>query len=182
MSEEIDLLFSLLKYDKINNTFYWVKRPKELFTGQCRCNSWNTKYAGKIISGKKKISGYPCVRVLGKTYMLHRLVFLFEHQRWPSTHIDHINGDREDYRVENLREATPEINSLNRGINKNNSSGVSGVYWDSGESKWRVQININKKLTPLGRFSNLEEAIKIRKDAETLYNYHPNHGKVRVSY
>ena len=83
--------------------------------------------------------------------------------------IDHINGDILNNCRDNLRVVTHQENCMNQGINKNNKSGVSGVYWHKNSNKWKAQISYKNKLIYLGCFDNLEEATKARKDAEEEY-------------
>ena len=87
------------------------------------------------------------------------------------TDIDHIHGRETtfDNRKENLRVATHSQNQINKGIRKNNTSGVTGVTWNSRESVWVSYIGINKKNIYLGRFTNKEDAIAARKEAEEKY-------------
>lgn len=85
-------------------------------------------------------------------------------------HVDHINGDPLDNRKENLRVCTRSQNMCNTKINSNNKSGVKGVYWSKDRLKWCVQISIDNKTIPLGRFDNFEEAVKTRLEAEEKYH------------
>jgi len=83
--------------------------------------------------------------------------------------IDHINRDKLNNRRINLRETNQSINSFNSMIQKNNKSGVVGVYFDKKINKWIAQITKNRKMINLGSFINFNEAIKIRKEAELKY-------------
>lgn len=80
--------------------------------------------------------------------------------------VDHINGDKLDNRRENLRICTRSENARNKGLTKNNKSGVAGVSWDEARNKWMASIKLNKKSYNLGRFDKIEDAIRIRKDSE----------------
>lgn len=85
--------------------------------------------------------------------------------------VDHIGGSNtiHDNRKENLRIATRSQNCMNRMLASNNTSGVTGVSWDSQMQKWRVQIGIENQRKHLGLFDDFEKAIKIRKEAEEKY-------------
>jgi hypothetical protein len=77
-------------------------------------------------------------------------------------YVDHIDNDRQNNKLINLRFATPQQNQQNRSINKNNKSGTKGVSWNKQRNKWTAQIRINGKLIHLGSFLNKEDAINIR--------------------
>ena len=83
--------------------------------------------------------------------------------------IDHINHDKSDNRKSNLRMCTVAQNNFNKGLSKNNTSGIIGVYWSKKDRKWRSRIMINRKSISLGMFNNLEDAIRARLQAEVNY-------------
>ena len=83
--------------------------------------------------------------------------------------IDHINGDIFDNRRCNLRIVTVQENSMNRGISKKNTSGITGISWITGIQKYKAGIKYKFKAIFLGYFDTLEEATKARKDAEKEY-------------
>lgn len=83
--------------------------------------------------------------------------------------IDHINRNRLDNRKENLRFATRQINVLNCGLQKDNMSGITGVYWNRTKKKWQAYIRVNGKQIYLGRFKRKRDASKARKAAEKKY-------------
>lgn len=83
--------------------------------------------------------------------------------------VDHINGNKLDNRKCNLRICSQQQNTFNTCINSNNTSGYKGVTWDKKRNKWIAQIMVNYKHIYLGRYENIEDAIKSRKDAELKY-------------
>ena len=84
--------------------------------------------------------------------------------------IDHINTDNHnDNRKCNLRIVTRAQNNYNHTIAKNNTSGVTGVYWSKYHNAWRATIRINYKNITLGQFKKFEDAVKCRKEAEDKY-------------
>lgn len=85
-----------------------------------------------------------------------------------NTSIDRIDNDL-GYNLENCRWATNEVQSKNKGINRNNSSGVKGVAWRSDLGKWTACIGVNYKLIYLGSFETKELAIGARDEAEQKY-------------
>lgn len=83
--------------------------------------------------------------------------------------IDHINHNTLDNRKCNLRITTNANNLRNGTIRTNNKTGVNGVYYDKSRNKYVASIKVNYKTIHLGRYNTLEEAKKIRKDAEVKY-------------
>jgi hypothetical protein len=90
------------------------------------------------------INGYLSVMIDGKNWMCHRLIYLIHHGYMPKM-IDHLNNDRADNRIENLREANTQTNTYNQVLRSNNVSGIKGVSWNNDRQKWAVRVNHNKK-------------------------------------
>lgn len=113
--------------------------------------------------GEKKVGclshGYLVIRVNnGKKYAAHRLAWLYVYGSFPEKDLDHINGDRSDNRIENLREASGSENSMNRRNRSDNTSGKKGVVWHGIQNKWQAQICSDGKNRCLGYFHDIEEA------------------------
>ena len=100
-----------------------------------------------------------------KTIRIHRLVMNCN----KNEEIDHVNHNLLDNRKYNLRIVTSSQNKINRKKVSYNTSGHKGVSWDKDRNKWAVYIGLNNKLIHLGRFNNIDDAIKIRKEAEKKY-------------
>jgi len=113
--------------------------------------------------------GYSQTYFEGKNYRLHRLVFLYHYGYLPFE-IDHINGDKADNRIENLRAATSTQNQQNAKLRKDNISGVKGVNWYKPSKKWQVQLRINTVKTHIGYFNNLELAELVAIEARDKYH------------
>jgi hypothetical protein len=137
---------------------------------------WNTRYAGTV-AGVDVGNGYRRIGIGGKMHGAHRLAWLIVTGEWPDAEIDHINGDRSDNRIANLREVSCTENGRNKAMPKNNTSGVIGVGWDSGAGKWRAAIGVAGRNIFLGLFTDIASAIAARKAAEIAYGFHPNHGR-----
>ena len=118
------------------------------------------------VAGSLNHAGYMRVMINKKSYMVHRLVFLIHHGRLP-TMVDHINGIKNDNRIENLRECDMSQNCQNIKLKSNNKSGVKGVSWDKWTNQWRVTFKLNGKQQNIGRFDSLEEATLAANEART---------------
>lgn len=135
---------------------------------------------GELLKPNINTHGYYIVQLYknskGKTITIHRLVanaFLPnpENKRC----IDHINNDRLDNRLENLRYATHSENGMNRSISSSNTSGIKGISWYKSINKWRALIKINGKKKHIGLYKTLEEAQKARQEyANELFGNYTN--------
>ena len=113
--------------------------------------------------------GYLQITVQSRLYRAHRLAWLYVYGEWPKLDIDHINRNRSDNRVSNLRDISRKQNLQNAGKSSNNTSGHPGVSWYKRDSKWQVKIMHNYKRIHLGYFADREEAIAARKAGELRY-------------
>jgi len=119
---------------------------------------------------------YARIGIGGENYKLHRIIFLYHNGYMPKI-IDHINGDRYDNRIENLREANTYQNRQNSRIYSTSKSGVKNVYWDNACKKWRVVISINGKRKDFGLYADLEEAKQVATSMRDKYfKEFANHG------
>ena len=111
-------------------------------------------------------------------YCAHRVSWLLHYREDPGKmEVDHINHDRADNRIENLRLTDCRGNRLNHTKRSDNTSGIVGVCWSKRDCKWQVQISNFGKRMLLGYFKDKFEAICCRKSAENRFGYHRNYGK-----
>lgn len=114
--------------------------------------------------------GYRKILLQGRPYLAHRLVWLYVHGEWPPDQIDHINMDRSDNRLANLRLASGADNCRNKKKRSDNKSGAKGVCWDKQSKRWVAQIRYNGVTHRLGYFDTVEEgAAAYKKAAEAAY-------------
>lgn len=129
------------------------------------------------VAGSITSAGYRVIWVTGTKYRAHRLAWLYVYGEFPHDEIDHINGDKLDNRIINLRDVTRAENSRNSRVRKDNTSGVMGVSWSKDRKKWLVLITVDGKQKNLGLYEDIELAALVRCEAEVRYGYHKNHGR-----
>lgn len=154
----LELVQQLLGYDPDTGHMHWL-----VSRNNNRCKP------GSRAGGLKK-HGYLSVAIDYKYYMVHRLAWLLHHGEDPgAAQIDHIDHDRLNNRISNLRLATPSQNLQNKRQYRNNSSGRTGVYWIKDQQKWQARIRVDDKLLYLGSFASQADAEAARASAEILH-------------
>jgi len=149
---------------------YIVYRDGELFwADRLKTKAATTRWAGKR-AGDKKQNGYWYVCLLGKRILQHRLIFALHHGYWPDE-VDHIDGNTENNRIQNLREATSTSNSRNTKRRVDNSTGYSGIS-KLPYGSWRVRIGT----THVGCYKTKEQAIVARSAFLSENGYTERHG------
>lgn len=103
-------------------------------------------------------TGYRYVWFHGRQHLEHRVAWFLHYGEWPDRQVDHINGDRADNRIVNLRLATHSENQQNRRRPSNNTSGHKGVSWIKRYQKWQATIRVGRRNINLGRFDTKEAA------------------------
>lgn len=141
-------------------------------------DKWNTISYIREFYWYKDNGGYACTEIPKKLrdvfqrrrIRLHRLILNCE----DGYIVDHFDRNKLNNLTENLRQATYQDNARNISIPKDNTSGVIGVSWHKTTNQWRAYIVVNKKQIHLGNFTNKNDAIQARRDAEGKYfgNHH----------
>lgn len=172
-----DILLQLLRYEPTTGNLYWRNRHIDSFEGggPARAQSWNTKHAGRPAIICLNAKGYKTGRILKVACLSHRVIWKMVYGSEPDQ-IDHINGDKCDNRLSNLREVDNATNHKNMPLQRNNTSGVVGVsrHWRG----WQAVINKNGKRVGIGVYVRFDDAVKARKRAERELGYHENHGRI----
>lgn len=140
-----ELLISIFSYSKHTGVF--TRRS----TGR-KCGTDNNGYLEIVINKNR--------------YYCHRLAWLYVYGYFPENHIDHIDRDKGNNRIFNLREVSSGCNVINTGNFKNNTSGVKGVTFNNVCCKWIAQIKVNKCLKYIGSYSYFDDAVYARFAAE----------------
>lgn len=120
-------------------------------------------------AGTLNNTGYIRIIINGKAYQAHRIIFLIHHNYLPEF-IDHIDGNKVNNCVENLREATLLQNNCNQKLLKANTSGYKNVSWHKQLKKWQVTIKVNTKQRHMGIFDDLELAELVAIEARDKYH------------
>lgn len=170
MSITQEELKKLLSYDPDTGVFVRLIR-KNQYSEIGSVAGWD-----QVVNCGKR---YRMIGINNKTYLEHRLVWLYVYGFLPEGEIDHINGNGCDNRLINLRAVSRCENRRNVKKQHNNTSGICGVDWHKQISRWRARIAINKNEIQLGVFDNIFDAACARKNAEKLYGFHKNHGSDR---
>jgi hypothetical protein len=131
---------------------------------------------GQIVGSLDTSVGYIRIGISGKVCLAHRLAWYYTYGYYPTKFIDHINRDKTDNRICNLREVNYSDNAKNMPLRSDNKHGTPGITFT--KNKYWARIQSNGQTINLGRFKTLEEAVEVRKAAELKHNFHANHGKV----
>lgn len=141
-------IMEYLKYDPETGLFTAIKSHGTL---------WRP---GKLV-GHKNQEGYITITLLGKIRKAHRLAWIYVYgEDIDGYEIDHVNGDKSDNRICNLRISSHQQNMFNMKKKSTNKSGVKGVHFDKRCNKWRAQTSINKKRVHIGLFDTIGSAEK----------------------
>lgn len=150
----VQRLVDVVDYDANTGAFVWKHRALDVWDNR----RWNTRFAGRLAGHVDQQTGYRHICVDGERYRAHRLAWFYAYGVWPSDVIDHINGNQDDNRIANLREATHAENLRNRKRSKSNKSGYKGVHRQKQGNGWNAQISVGGKQLHLGSFSTAEDA------------------------
>lgn len=172
---DLEIANKLLIYNHKNGVFIWKDRSPDLFITRLGCKLWNAKHAGKKAGCLLK-NGYRQIVVFHKCYRASRLAWLMHYGKWPENMIDHINHDRADDRIVNLRDVTNSENTRNQSRSKHNTSGFTGVGFRKKRGKWRARIIVDGKEIHLGYFDCAESAYAAYRASSIKYGFHLNHG------
>ena len=167
----LEVLKEYLDYNPDTGIITWKKKPHgRIKIGQeiGGCSSSDRKY-------------YRQFMFKGRNFYAHRVAYYMYHGVDPlEKQIDHINGNKLDNTIKNLRLATNQENQRNRRLNKDNTSGKTGVTWHKTTKKWKAQIQVKvnqkRKNHNLGYYTKKEDAIQARIEAEKKYFGEFRHG------
>lgn len=152
-----DVLNELLVYDMETGMFTWRL-------------SRGARSAGSV-AGWVKSDGYTAITIFGRGYAQHRLAWLYVNGEWPEQHIDHINGNKKDNRISNLRDVSRSGNLQNlKKAYCSSSSGLLGVTFLKQQKTWQSRIIVDGVRKFLGNFKTKEEAHQRYLEAKRIYH------------
>jgi hypothetical protein len=146
MNLTIEEVRRLLNYDPETGLFTWAIPRRGV-------------NISKPVGCVSNVIGYRLIGLGFKKYYAHRLAWLWVKGEWPQDEIDHINGNRDDNRIQNLREANRAANRYNARRRLDSTTGYKGVI-KLGEGRFRAIIKYDKKRFHLGVFRTAVEAHK----------------------
>jgi hypothetical protein len=151
-------LRELLHYDANTGVFTW------------RVSRGNRRVGDR--AGSRDDRGYIRLVVDSTSYCAHRLAWLYVTGGMPPCPIDHIDRNKSNNRLQNLRCLTDGENKQNVGLRADNVSGHKGVSWLMGQHKWRATIRVNNVQIHLGSFTQKESAVQAYAAAAAKYHTH----------
>lgn len=140
-----EYLKSIYDYNEASGKFFWKKRT----------NSLSRAVIGREV-GTPDRDGYKRLKLFGKIYLVHHVTWFLFNNKWPVNELDHINGVRDDNRIENLRDVSSRQNSQNQ--KKHRNGHLLGTYFRKDNKKWGSKIVVSKKHIHLGFFDTKELA------------------------
>lgn len=171
----VETLRKLLAYNPETGVLTWLMRTPEMFAGATQehrrswCARWNKRYAGTV-AGALQTDGYLQVKVHNRPMLAHRLAWAIHYGKWPDC-VGHIDEDLSNNRILNLRSTSRQICQRNQKRHSRNTSGRTGVSWSRVRSVWTAQIKIGEKSLYLGSFSEFDDAVSARIEAEKRHNF-----------
>jgi hypothetical protein len=171
----VSRLHELFRYDPVTGKLFWRPRkgpPKQV-------NQWNSRNADKE-AGWLEPNGYRRVIVDDEFVLAHRVVWALAYGVWPLKEIDHEDQNRSNNVLNNLQDAGPQLNNINKSMARTNKSGCTGVYQSQTPGKWKAQIKLGRQNEYLGTFGSFDDAVAARKQAEKRLGFSPNHGRARA--
>jgi hypothetical protein len=151
-----------MRYDKDTGKFY---RNKAVHKKMVFLQNFKGRCCGSVGS-----FGYVIISYRKKLYLAHRLAWFYEHGYFPETDIDHINGVKDDNRIENLRVVSRSCNLRNSRARVKNKSGITGVCWNKTAGVWVASVSV-MGTKYVGSSKELIDAAYLRYAAEQCLGY-----------
>ena len=171
----------LLDYNPVTVELRWRVRPSAMFAEgkngpETSAKVWNSRWAGEP-AGSITPLGYARLEIGKQGYMAHRIAWIHFYGAAPVGEIDHINGEKSDNRIANLRDVTASDNCKNKPLPKKNTSGFVGVSFHKTSGKWMAYFGSLGKKYYLGLFMTAKDASEARESAAKVHGFTERHGK-----
>ncbi len=158
-------LIEVLEYSPDTGVFKWRRQ----LSARMRVGS---------VAGSRNQLGYVQIKIDGGYYSASRLAWLYVHGTWPKLELDHIDRDRSNNRMANLRDVSRKQNMENVGVRGDNTSGLPGVSFDKRSGMWKAQIQHFKRKIGLGLHASIDEAYNAYCNArDALFTHHKVEGR-----
>lgn len=141
---DVDLILRVLRYDPENGILYWTGAQASYLAGQP--------------AGSVNKLGYVMIKTGGRSLAAHRLAWLFHYGLWPEVDIDHVDRNRSNNRICNLRLTSMLQNQMNSAPRRHNTHGWKGITFQPRHKAWLAQITIAGKNHNLGRYKDPRDA------------------------
>lgn len=166
------VLRRLIDYCPDSGLLTWKPRPVWMYKTPGLSQRFNRSRAGKPALRTKSNLGYLMGQIFQRTHYAHRVAWAIYHGKWPENDIDHLNGDRADNSIKNLRDIPHSQNMRNRGLSKNNTSGHVGVS-RTRVGTWRAEVRLSYGRVFSKNYATFEEACENQKRVAAQYGYTP---------
>ena len=155
-----EVLRQLLRYEAETGKLFWQERPASMFedgkhSAAHNAAAWNARYAGSEAFIAIDSHGYHRGSIFNRLYRAHRVIWAMVYGAWPSELVDHLDRNKLNNRISNLRDATPRTNARN--------VGCRGITFRKSEGRWAAKIKVDGKKLHLGLFDREEDALEAYK-------------------
>ena len=149
-------LKELVHYNDQTGIFTWKKSRKGCAIGS--------------VAGSLHLNGYIYININYKKYLAHRLAWVYQYKEFPANEIDHIDGNKSNNKIENLRNATRSENLRNTTLNVRNKSGHKNISLHKPTGLWRAVLTMNKHIVINKYFKNIDDAVNFIKEKREEYH------------
>ncbi|MBO6755424.1 MAG: HNH endonuclease [Roseibium sp.] len=156
------MVADLIRYEPESGKLFWKERNDGYFATTGRWQEWNRRHAGTEAFTAIDGDGYLHGTIRNQKFKAHRIAWVIHYGEWPKGQIDHLNGDRTDNRISNLRDVPNLVNQRNCVRRKDNTSGYTGVSFHRRSGKYRARVKIDGREIFLGNFDAADQAFLAR--------------------
>lgn len=176
------VLRQLLRYEPDTGKLFWRTRKPWMFAdaghaAYHNCAKWNARFASQEALTALNRQGYRCGSLCGTNVKAHRVAWVLAYGEHPKDQIDHVDGDRENNTLANLRDVSNKENSRSAARPVNNTSGHTGVAYVEHRGKYRAYIKVDGRYVHLGYWNTLHAALSAYEDAKRQHGFGARHGQ-----